>query len=65
MEEVANIQPLSRKARLDNLRSEIAAVQGQIIAIQNGQGQGSIDIRQLVTQESALKQRLYEQSYNF
>ena len=65
MEEVANIQPLSRKARLDNLRSEIAAVQGQIIAVQNGQGQGNIDIRQLVTQELALKQRLYEQSYNF
>ena len=52
-------QYTSRRTRLNNIRSQIASLQGQIIAAQNDP-QGSTDISQLVQQEAALKQRLYE-----
>ena len=61
-EGVAQAQVLSRRARLDNIRAEIASLQNRIIASQS-QPQGTVDIQALINQEAALKQHLYEQSY--
>ena len=61
-EGVAQAQVLSRRARLDNIRAEIASLQSRIIASQS-QPQGTVDIQALINQEAALKQHLYEQSY--
>ena len=61
-EGVAQAQVLTRRARLDNIRAEIASLQSRIIASQN-QPQGTADIQALINQEAALKQHLYEQSY--
>ena len=52
-------QQPSRRSRLNDIRSGIAALQGQIIAAQNDP-KGDTDISHLVQQEAALKQRLYE-----
>jgi len=48
--------------KLEKLRSEIANVQGRIMAA-HSQPTGSEELAQLVMHESALKQRMYEASY--
>ena len=55
-------QSLTRRARLDNIRSEIGFLQSRIFASQS-QPQGTVDIQALMNQEAALKQLLFEQSY--
>ena len=61
-QEEAQAQALSRRARLDSIRAEIASLQTRIIASQS-QPQGTVDIQALIQQEAALKQHLFEQSY--
>ena len=61
-EEMIQAQSLTRRARLDNIRSEIAYLQSRIFASQS-QPRGTIDIQALMNQEAALKQLLFEQSY--
>ena len=61
-QEEAQAQALTRRARLDSIRTVIASLQTRIIASQS-QPQGTVDIQALIQQEAALKQHLFEQSY--
>ena len=61
-QEAVQAQSFTRKMKLEKLRSEIANVQGRIMAA-HSQPTGSEELTQLVMHESALKQRMYEATY--
>ena len=56
---VSEIQSLTRKVRLDNIKSEIAILQDRINSARS-QPSGSVDVQALLNQEAALKQHLFE-----
>ena len=52
---------MTRKMKLNRLRAEIASVQGRIMAAHSNPA-GTEELASLVMQESALKQKMYEES---
>ena len=56
---VSEIQSLTRKVRLDNIKSEIVILQDRINSARS-QPPGSVDVQALLNQEAALKQHLFE-----
>ena len=60
-QEAAQAQAMTRKMKLNRLMAEIASVQGRIMAAHSNPA-GTEELASLVMQESALKQRMYEES---
>ena len=56
---VSEIQSLTRRVRLDNIKSEIVILQDRINNARS-QPPGSVDVQALLNQEAALKQHLFE-----
>ena len=60
-QEAAQAQAMTRKMKLNRLMAEIASVQWRIMAAHSNPA-GTEELASLVMQESALKQRMYEES---
>ena len=61
-QEAVQAQAMSRRMRLDNLRSELSTVQERLMTVHTAPP-GSVNINELVMHEMALKRRLYEGNF--
>ena len=61
-QEAVQAQAMSRRMRLDNLRSELSTVQERLMTVHTAPP-GTVNINELVMREMALKRRLYEGNF--
>ena len=61
-QEAVQAQAMSRRMRLDNLRSELSSVQARLMTVHTAPP-GSVNVNELIMHEMELKRRLFEGNY--